>query len=79
MNKKTIPLSGLHSGASAVIHSVEGEGHVFARKLTVLGILPGKPVRKISGSAGGPIVFEIGGITLALGRNIAGRILVIPD
>lgn len=61
--------------AARVIHIQGGCG--IRRKLGHLGIHPGDLVRVVRhGPWGGPILMEVHGCQIALGRMIASRILV---
>lgn len=50
-------------------------GHGLQQKLALRGIKEGSWVRMISNSIG-PVVVESGGTQVALGRGMAGRIMV---
>lgn len=60
-----------------MIRSIEG-GLGLARRLAALGIVPGTPVRVLSSSPFGPMIVEVRGSRLALGRREAMRIMVEP-
>jgi len=63
-------------GQSGVVTDID-HGHGLARKLCVMGIIPGKKVVKVSQIlGGGPIVIRVDSHDLALGRGIASRIRV---
>ncbi len=71
-------LDQLSIGANArVVDFVGGPG--LYRKLSQMGIHPGDTI-VVSGSGAfrGPILVEIHGIRIALGRGVARRILIEP-
>ena len=49
-----------------------------ARRLEALGILPGSVVTVINNSGRGPLLVEVRGSRVALGRGVSGRIQVEP-
>jgi len=61
--------------AGRVVYLTGGYG--FMRRLTDMGLTPGVLVRVLKNDVG-PIVVEVRGIRLALGRGVASRILVEP-
>jgi Fe2+ transport system protein FeoA len=65
------------TGAFGIVHSISG-GHSIERKFQIMGIIPGRALRKITGT-GGPIVAEIAGSKIALGRGLAAKIMLIPN
>jgi len=63
-------------GIGAQIVELRG-GFGMQRHLISLGVVPGKIIHKItSHPIGGPIVIEIEGARVAVGRGIARRIMV---
>lgn len=75
----SMPLSLARSGDQVVCVSVEGS--VGSRRhLNDLGILPGTRMQVVSGgSQPGPVVINVRGAKLMLGRGMAHRIMVRPD
>ena len=74
--KKTMTLAQLSSGESARILDVGG-GWRLRRNLEQLGIHPGDIVSVAgTGAFRGPVLVEIDGGRVALGRGVAGRIYV---
>lgn len=66
----------LRSGQSGVVQSIEG-GRGIVKRLEALGVRPGKTVVKVSGLfMGGPVTVMVDGRQVAMGRGIAGRVLV---
>ncbi len=71
-------LAQLGSGQSARVLDVEG-GWGLRRNLEQLGIHPGDVVSVAgTGAFRGPILIEVNGSRVALGRGVAGRIRVEP-
>jgi len=63
-------------GMGAQIVKLKG-GFGMQRHLISLGIVPGKIIHKITSQPmGGPIVIEIEGARIAVGRGIARRVIV---
>ena len=63
-------------GKQVKVTGVRG-GHAVASKLRQLGLLPGDRARVMRQAPfGGPILIEISGRTIALGRGVAAKILV---
>jgi len=58
-----------------VIRILGGLG--LSRRLIALGLVPGKVVKKlVQQPLGGPVIVEVGGIRIAIGRGIASRVIV---
>lgn len=71
------PLSELGVGDAGVIGRVTQESGDFLRYLASLGLLPDTPVEVESVAPfGGPQLVRVGGSRYALGREVAGKILV---
>ena len=71
-----IPLSQLREGMVARIKYLTG-GFGLQRKILALGIRIGKNVKIISSHRfGGPIVIELDGMRIAIGRGVANKIIV---
>lgn len=76
MTKVIVPLTEMRIGEEGIVSEVSGLGK-FPRRLWVLGLIPGKKVKKVSASlVGGPIVVCCGTQELALGRGLATRVMV---
>ncbi len=69
------PLSELASGESATFVELRG-GWGFKGRLTSLGFTPGVPVLMVQNFGWGPLIVEVRGTRVALGRHEADRILV---
>jgi Fe2+ transport system protein FeoA len=50
-------------------------GKVAARRLADLGLQPGAEI-KIAGNLGGPMIVEVKGARISLGRGIASKVMV---
>jgi DtxR family transcriptional regulator, Mn-dependent transcriptional regulator len=71
------PLADLGAGESATISAITEEASDFLRYLASLGLLPDADVEVESVAPfGGPLLVRVGGAQYALGREIAGKILV---
>ena len=71
------PLADLCAGESATIGAIAEEASDFLRYLASLGLLPDAAVEVESVAPfGGPLLVRVGGAQYALGREIAGKILV---
>lgn len=71
-----IRLSELTNGKKAKIVSLNG-GHGLRRKLRNIGIREGKLVKLITSQPiGGPIVIDIEGEQVAIGRGMARKIMI---
>jgi len=72
----TTTLADLPAGKTAVVVELRG-GRGMVHRLDALGLRPGKAVRKLSSQfMAGPITVLIDGRELAMGRGIAGRVVV---
>ena len=76
MNKVVSRLSDVEKGTQVRISSFEG-GFGYMAKLNRFGLYPGDLARVVrQGSFNGPVLLEVRGMEIALGRGIAERILV---
>jgi len=71
----TISASVLRAGEKGIVREVRG-GYGFVHRLAALGILPGRTLTVIK--AGGPMIVEVQGQRLVLGRGMVDRVLVSP-
>ena len=70
------PLAELRRGEEGQIVAVRG-GPGMQRRLRMLGLESGQRVRKLSALAwGGPIIVMVNRAQVAVGRGMAGRILI---
>ena len=72
---QVLPLVALEPGETARVYAERG-GHGAARRLAALGLTPGQPVRILSAGRGGPVLVEVRGSRIALGRGMAAKVLV---
>jgi len=73
---RPISLLSLEAGEDAVIESVSG-GEALRGRLCAMGLHEGRRIRRLADSGrGGPVVVDVMGSTVALGRRMAGHILV---
>ena len=71
------PITSLKAGSVAKMAAFQGQGSSFQRKLRTMGIREGKILKVIAVyPLAGPIVIDIDGRQITLGRGIARRILV---
>ena len=76
MMKKTKPLANLNSDQTAKITSIDG-GHVFKRRMQVLGIREGQTLKVLSKQPlRGPLTISVGTCQMTLGRGMADKIMV---
>ncbi|MBN2099951.1 MAG: metal-dependent transcriptional regulator [Dehalococcoidia bacterium] len=73
--EEAVPISALRAGESAVVKSYAGGRGMLGRCLS-MGFTPGSQVRMIENYRRGPILVSVCGSEVALGREIAGRIMV---
>jgi Fe2+ transport system protein FeoA len=70
-------LGRLPAGARATVMSLP-HGHGLARRLVALGLNPGAEVCVLQNRGHGPLIVEVHGARLALGRGQADRVAVEP-
>jgi len=68
-------LAHLPAGASAVVAALP-ESRGLARRLISLGLTPGAEVHMLQNRGKGPVILEVHGARLALGRGQAERVAV---
>jgi ferrous iron transport protein A len=68
-----VRLSGLRQGQIGIVTSIEG-GHEFVHRLAEMGVCSGTELRAVRGS--GPMIVEVKGHRLMIGRGMVDRILV---
>ena len=72
---KRTSLSTLQAGKVARIQKMEG-GHTFLSRLASLGFTPGAQLKVVQNYGRGPIIVNLRGTRVALGRGEAARIMV---
>ncbi|RLI98708.1 MAG: ferrous iron transport protein A [Candidatus Aenigmatarchaeota archaeon] len=71
-----IPITQLKGGEKGELKRIDG-GISFRRKISSLNIRPGKMVRKVTSQPlRGPVVIEVDGRRLTIGRGMAMKIFV---
>ncbi len=80
--RKAPPMTGTHTLDSAPagiplrVAAIQGGREVRAR-LSALGILPGTMLRVVNrGPLGGPVLVDVGGTRVAIGRGLARKVAV---
>lgn len=75
MTSKPMPLTMVRPGeAVTVVNITAGEG--LQRRLTEMGLLPGTNIRVINCQMLGPVLIDLRGSRIALGRGAAQKIMV---
>lgn len=72
-----IPLMRLPACTPAVVVALP-KHHGLARRLISLGITPGSEIQVLHNWGSGPVIVEVHGARLALGRGQAARVAVQP-
>ncbi|MFW5696006.1 MAG: FeoA family protein [Alkalispirochaeta sp.] len=72
---ETTPLSAVRTGVPVVVARLEG-GEGFRSKVISMGIVPGNTVTVRSNGKRGPLVVQIDGSRVGIGRELADRIMV---
>ncbi len=75
VKEEEVPISRLQAGESGVVRSYAGGRGMLGRCLS-MGFTPGSPVRVIENYGRGPILVSVCNSEVAVGREIAGRIMV---
>ncbi len=70
-----IPLEQLRPGQQGMVHDLRG-GHHFVSRLAALGFTPGAPITIVRNHGVGPLIVEIRGTQVAMGRGEARHVLV---
>ncbi|WP_457742275.1 FeoA family protein [Thermococcus sp.] len=70
-----VPLLSLVPGERGIVVDLRG-GPNFRSRLYAMGLAPGAVVHVISIYPRGPVIIQVGGTRLALGRGMAARVLV---
>jgi len=73
-----VPLAFLSENKQATVVKVVG-GRGLVRRLYELGFTPGTKVRVISSSSPGPVLVDVKGARIALGRGVTMKIIVNPE
>lgn len=73
--QRVIPLSDLSPGESGIVETICGGRGMLAR-LSSLGVTVGAEISVIQNAPIGPVLVSVRGVRVAIGRGMAGRILV---
>jgi ferrous iron transport protein A len=71
-----MPLTAARAGAPLKLVAVEG-GRGFVQRLASMGLVPGSPLKLLRANGGGPVLLDVRGTRIAVGRGMAARIRVV--
>lgn len=71
------PLTGLEKGSRGRVTGLPHQ-HGLAKRLCALGLTPGAEVCVLQNRGSGPLIIEVHGARLALGRRQADRVAMEP-
>ncbi|MET1127759.1 MAG: FeoA family protein [Thermoproteota archaeon] len=71
-----VPLSSLPAGTRAVVRRIDAGGRGLKLRLLQIGVTPGAVVEVVENRGRGPMLLSVRGSIVAVGRGVAGRILV---
>ncbi|MEM0253021.1 MAG: FeoA family protein [Candidatus Bathyarchaeia archaeon] len=76
--KEIVSLLSLDEGERGIFVRAIG-GYGLVRRLADMGLTPGAEVKIVRKCVfGGPVEIEVRGVTIAIGRGIAARIMIKP-
>jgi len=75
MANKLVPLAFLPEGSKGIVREIKG-GYGIMRRLVELGFTPNSEVKVLRAMPPGPLLVEVKGSRIAIGRGIAMRIIV---
>ena len=78
MSHNTITLSKLAPGEVGVVHKLTG-GWGFTSRLATLGFTPGAKLTMVQNFGRGPLIVNIRGTRIALGRGEAAKVYVTKE
>ncbi|AFL94321.1 iron(II) transport system protein A [Thermococcus cleftensis] len=70
-----VPLNALRPGERGIVVNVLG-GPAVRQRLVAMGLTPGAPVQIIEAHSYGPIIISVGGVRFAIGRGMAGKVMI---
>lgn len=73
--RELMPLSELPSGAVGIVESIHG-GKGLLTRLSSMGLTIGAEFSVIQNALVGPVLINVRGVRLAIGRGMASRIFV---
>ncbi|MGZ8411029.1 MAG: FeoA family protein [Hyphomicrobium sp.] len=77
MTSRAFPLAQAADGEQVEVVAIHG-GSKIHRRLSDLGLAPGKRVMVVAGQPGGPILIAIGVSRVAVGFGMALKVRVVP-
>ena len=72
---EVVPLTALNAGEHGTVVRLSG-GHGLLGRMTSLGFTPGADVNVVRNYGRGPLIAQVRGARIALGRGEADRVLV---
>lgn len=72
-----LTLAGVAPGQRVSVQAIRA-GYGLARRLEALGLVPGTPLTVVANAGTGPLLVEVRGTRLGLGRGAACKVLVGP-
>ncbi len=75
MRSDFLPLIMLKKGQEALLKEINS-GAKLKKKLNDMGLTPGVKINVISASGSGPVILDVRGSRLALGRGIVSKVVV---
>ncbi|ASJ12455.1 Fe2+ transport protein [Thermococcus thioreducens] len=70
-----VPLSEMGPGDKGIVVNILG-GHNARQKLVSMGLTPGATIQVLESHPMGPIIISVGGVRFAIGKGLAGRVMV---
>jgi len=70
-----VPLNSMRPGERGVVVNIIG-GHNARQRLVSMGLTPGATVQVLESHPLGPIIISVGGVRFAIGRGMAGKVMV---
>jgi len=70
-----IPLAMLHENEEAEVVGIRG-GRGLVRRLSELGLTPGTKIKVLLSNSPGPVLIDVRGSRIALGRGLLMKIMV---
>jgi ferrous iron transport protein A len=76
MREKAMVLSGVDPGKEVTLIGIDG-GRGIRSRLYSMGLVPGERLRVLNGNNNGPILIVLKGCSLAIGRGMARKMMVV--
>lgn len=77
MTNQAMPLAMARAGEVVTVVGIRG-GWGLQRRLADMGLTPGVRIRLINSQMAGPVLIELRGSRLGLGRGVAQKVMVKP-